>query len=55
MVDAVVAVVPYCTSTASESVVPYGVIVGKVTIVLAAAEGEASIVSAVQTPTIATT
>ena len=55
MVDAVVAVVPYCTGTASKSVVPNGIVVGKVTIVFAAAEGEASIVSAIQTPTIATT
>ena len=41
-------------STTSESVVPDGVIVSKVTIVLAAAKGETSIISAIQTPTIAT-
>jgi hypothetical protein len=54
MVDAVVAVAPYCTGVVSESVVSDGIVVGKVTIVLAAAKGEASIVHAIQTPTIAT-
>ena len=54
MVDAVVAVVSYCTGTVSESVVPNGVIVSKVTIIFAATKEEASIVPAIQTPTIAT-
>ena len=54
MVDAVVAVVPYCTGTIGENVVPDSIIVSKVTIVLAATKRKASIVSAIQTPTIAT-
>jgi hypothetical protein len=53
-VDPIGAVVPYCTGTIAESVVPDSVIVSKVTIVLAAAKRKASIVSAIQTATIAT-
>ena len=53
-VDPVVAVASYCTGTASESVVPGGVIVRKVAIIFAATKGETSIVSAIQAPAIAT-
>ena len=55
MVDAVVAVAPYCTGVVSESVVSDGIVVGKVTIVLAATKGKAFVLVAVQAPTITST
>ena len=47
-VDPVVAVASYCTGVVSKSVVPDGIIVSKVTIVLAATKREAGIVAAIQ-------
>ena len=54
LVNPVVTVVPYCTGAVGKSIIPDGVVVSKVTIVFAAAKREASIVSAIQSPTIAT-
>ena len=55
MVDAVVAVVSYCTSIIGKSVVPHSVVVSKVTIIFAATKRKACIVAAIQASAIATT
>jgi hypothetical protein len=52
--DVVLAIVFYCTGTTSKSVVLDSVVVSKITIVIAVAKRKASIVFAIQTPTIAT-